>query len=237
MLYFTGDVHGNIKGLLYRLDRMGIPHTPDQIIVLLGDVGVNYLQNTADYVNKKRLQDSGRTYFCIHGNHEMRPESIASYQKQLGNFGMVYVEQEFPNLQFAKDGELYDLEGYKTLVLGGAYSVDKFYRLECGARWFADEQITPERRKAILEQITTFGQLDLVLSHTCPYSWQPTDLFLNGLDQSTVDNSMEKWLEEVEIHLNYRHWLFAHFHDDRKINSKVTMLFNTIKNINQIMEG
>ena len=74
MLYFTGDVHGNIKGLLYRLDRMGIPHTPDQIIVLLGDVGVNYLQNTADYVNKKRLQDSGRTYFCIHGNHEMRPE-------------------------------------------------------------------------------------------------------------------------------------------------------------------
>lgn len=237
MLYFTGDVHGNIKGLLYRLDRMGIPHTPDQIIVLLGDVGVNYLQNIADYVNKKRLQDSGRTYFCIHGNHEMRPESITSYQELLGNFGMVYVEQEFPNLQFAKDGELYDLEGYKTLVLGGAYSVDKFYRLECGARWFADEQITPERRKAILKQITTFGQLDLVLSHTCPYSWQPTDLFLNGLDQSTVDNSMEKWLEEVETHLNYRHWLFAHFHDDRKINSKVTMLFNTIKNINQIMEG
>lgn len=237
MLYFTGDVHGNIKGLLYRLDRMGIPHTPDQIIVLLGDVGVNYLQNIADYVNKKRLQDSGRTYFCIHGNHEMRPESITSYQELLGNFGMVYVEQEFPNLQFAKDGELYDLEGYKTLVLGGAYSVDKFYRLECGARWFADEQITPERRKAILKQITTFGQLDLILSHTCPYSWQPTDLFLNGLDQSTVDNSMEKWLEEVEIHLNYRHWLFAHFHDDRKINSKVTMLFNTIKNINQIMEG
>lgn len=188
-------------------------------------------------MNKKRLQDSGRTYFCIHGNHEMRPESIASYQEQLGNFGMVYVEQEFPNLQFAKDGELYDLEGYKTLVLGGAYSVDKFYRLECGARWFADEQITPERRKAILKQITTFGQLDLVLSHICPYSWQPTDLFLNGLDQSTVDNSMEKWLEEVETHLNYRHWLFAHFHDDRKINSKVTMLFNTIKNINQIMEG
>ena len=94
-----------------------------------------------------------------------------------------------------------------------------------------------ERRKAILKQITTFGQLDLVLSHTCPYSWQPTDLFLNGLDQSTVDNSMEKWLEEVETRLNYRHWLFAHFHDDRKINSKVTMLFNTIKNINQIMEG
>ena len=48
---------------------------------------------------------------------------------------------------------------------------------------------------------------------------------------------MEKWLEEVETRLNYRHWLFAHFHDDRKINSKVTMLFNTIKNINQIMEG
>lgn len=237
MIYFTGDVHGNIKGLLYRLDRMKIPHTPDQIIVLLGDVCVNYLQNTQDYVNKKRLQDSGRTYFCIHGNHEMRPENIASYQEQLGNFGRVYVEQEFPNIQFAIDGELYNLEGYKTLVLGGAYSVDKYYRLECGARWFADEQTTTERREVILENSYTFGQLDLVLSHTCPYSWQPTDLFLNGLDQSTVDNSMEKWLEQIETRLDYRHWLFAHFHADRVINDKVTMLFESVISINQIMEG
>lgn len=237
MIYFTGDVHGNIKGLLYRLDRMKIPHTPDQIIVLLGDVCVNYLQNTQDYVSKKRLQDSGRTYFCIHGNHEMRPESIASYQEQLGNFGRVYVEQEFPNIQFAIDGELYDLEGYKTLVLGGAYSVDKYYRLENGARWFADEQITPERREAILEKSQNLPPLDLVLSHTCPYSWQPTDLFLKGLDQSTVDNSMEKWLEQIETRLDYRHWLFAHFHDDRAVNNKVTMLFESVISINQIMEG
>lgn len=235
MIYFTGDVHGNIKGLLYRLDKMNIPHNSDQIIVLLGDVGVNYLRNMQDYICKQRLQDSGRTYFCIHGNHEMRPESIETYQEQVSSFGRVYVEKEFPNIQFAIDGELYNLEGYKALVLGGAYSVDKYYRLECGARWFADEQITPQRRNEILEESQNFPPLDLVLSHTCPYSWQPTDLFLSGLDQSTVDNSMEKWLEQIESRLNYRHWLFAHFHDNRKVNDKAIMLFEAVTSINQIM--
>lgn len=42
MIYFTGDVHGQIDDLLRRLDYKKIPHTADQIIVLLGDVGVNY---------------------------------------------------------------------------------------------------------------------------------------------------------------------------------------------------
>lgn len=28
----------------------------------------------------------------------------------------------------------------KTIVIGGAYSVDKFYRLSKGYNWFEDEQ-------------------------------------------------------------------------------------------------
>ena len=34
------------------------------------------------------------------------------------------MEDDFPNLLFAKDGEIFDLEGHKAIVLGGAYSVD-----------------------------------------------------------------------------------------------------------------
>ena len=42
--------------------------------------------------------------------------------------GLVYREEEYPNLVFAKDGEIYDIAGKKTIVIGGAYSVDKWYR-------------------------------------------------------------------------------------------------------------
>ncbi len=45
-------------------------------------------------------------------------------------------------------------------------------------------------------------------------------LFLDGLDQSTVDKTMEEWLSDVEKNLNYKHWLFGHFHANREINDK-----------------
>jgi hypothetical protein len=218
------------------LDYKKIPHTADQIIVLLGDVGVNYNRTLNECVQKQKLQDSGRTYFCIHGNHEMRPENIESYHERTNELGTFYVEDAYPNILFAKDGEIYNLENRKVLVLGGAYSVDKWYRLASGYKWFADEQISPEKRKEILKRIKKIKKVDLVLSHTCPEQWQPTDLFLRGLDQSTVDKSMEEWLSKVEQALEYDHWLFAHFHANRMINEKATMLYGKIISINDLME-
>lgn len=54
--------------------------------------------------------------------------------------GIVYYEEEYPNILFAKDGEIYDLDGERAMIIGGAYSVDKDYRLMVGEPWFPDEQ-------------------------------------------------------------------------------------------------
>ena len=43
----------------------------------------------------------------------------------------------------------------------------------------------------------------------------PTDLFLSGIDQSTVSNHTEHWLETVSNIIDYDHWLFGHFHKTR----------------------
>ena len=52
------------------------------------------------------------------------------YKLQEWNGGKVWVEEAYPNILFAKDGEIYDIAGMKTIVIGGAYRVDKFYRLK-----------------------------------------------------------------------------------------------------------
>ena len=54
---------------------------------------------------------------------------------------MVYYEEEFPSILFAKDGEVYNLNGLKTIVMGGAYSIDKAYRLAYGYGWWEDEPV------------------------------------------------------------------------------------------------
>ncbi len=37
----------------------------------------------------------------------------------------VYWEEEYPSLLFAKEGEVFDLDGKQAIVMGGAYSIDK----------------------------------------------------------------------------------------------------------------
>lgn len=132
MIYITGDTHRDF----YRLRN--IEKNKDNMLIILGDAGINYCLNEEDNKLKKYLNDMNIKLFCIQGNHEERPENISTY-KEIDMFdGNVFVEEEYPNLIFAKNGELYKIDGKKVLVIGGAYSVDKEYRLLYGHRWFKD---------------------------------------------------------------------------------------------------
>lgn len=227
MIYFTGDVHGSSYDLINRFSNIEL--TPDDVIVILGDAGFNYFGNRKDLANKMHIKNEiCATVFCVHGNHERRPETISTYITREFLGGTVYFEPEFPNLVFAVDGERYLFDVYTALVMGGAYSVDKYYRLKSGHHWFSDEQISEEKRLQILDSIRANPTVDLVLTHTCPYEWQPTDLFLPSVDQSAVDNTMEHFFSECEQILNYKCWLFGHFHDSRRINDKAYMCFRSV---------
>ena len=73
----------------------------------------------------KWKSDAAISFFLIHGNHEERASNIGTYREKIWHGGIVYYEEEFPDLLFAKDGELYDFNGKRGIAIGGAYSVDK----------------------------------------------------------------------------------------------------------------
>ena len=91
--------------------------------------------------------------------------------------GQVYIEKSYPNIIFAKDAEIYDIEGKKTLVIGGAYSIDKDYRLAMGYKWFPDEQPTKELKNKCMD-IVNSKKIDIILSHTGPKKFEPVECFL-----------------------------------------------------------
>ena len=147
--------------------------------------------------------------------------------------GCIYFEKKYPHIRYFIDGEVYIINNRSVLVLGGAYSVDKYYRLTTGAKWFEQEQLNEEERKKIFEKIS--GQhFDIILSHTCPFSMRPTDLFLSMIDQSTVDNSMEIWLETLRNYITYNTWVWGHYHDDRIQEPEHYMLFRHFVDIEDI---
>ena len=126
---------------------------------------------------------------------------------------MVLYEEEFPNLIFAQDGEIYDFNGKKAVVIGGAYSIDKFYRLAGGAQWFESEQPDEHIKRYVENQlIKNNWKVDYVFSHTVPLRYEPRWAFFPNFDQSTVDKSTETWLDSIEQKLDYDRWYAGHYH-------------------------
>ena len=227
----SGDTHGSLS----RYNVLDNYEKDTAAIVILGDVGFNYLGPDQDEYVKRRANSHQNYIYCVRGNHEMRPTAVEKmellYDTNVNNY--VYYEPEFPYIRYFKDGYLYNIDGYVALVLGGAYSVDKHYRLMWGRKWFEDEQLTQEEMDNI-SAVHKYGEVDFVLSHTCPLSWQPRDLFLEGLDQSTVDNSMEVWMDGLKDTLDWNIWLFGHYHRDRLVRPHVEMLSTNIQSFKEI---
>ena len=104
MVYITGDIHGDATPVHDLFDKC--QPTEEDIIVLLGDVGINYTGQIRDRLMKQELSRLKSTFFCIHGNHENRPQNICSYQEMQWYGGRVLYEEDFPNILFPVDGDI-----------------------------------------------------------------------------------------------------------------------------------
>ena len=268
--YVMGDLHGDFRPVreFYSRNKARL-NGKKNVLILLGDAGLNYFFNHRDKEFKEKLGNYPFTYFIVRGNHEERPSICAKNNPDawtLEKFfdGLVWVEKEYPYIKYAMDfvdmyyipcGIAYyspknpvddDIEipkYYKTLVIPGAYSVDKYRRLQMGWSWFENEQLNDEEMQNGLNLLNDYNfQCDLVLSHTCPIIYEPTDLFLSTVDQSMVDKTIERYLGEIEYKLDYKAWCWAHYHKFRdypRTDGRFrVMLFNDYAiNLREYMNG
>lgn len=213
-MFITGDIHGRVQDLAHRLMFREVPVPDGSNIVVLGDVGINYYLNKSEIKKKEYLSQLPYTFYFIHGNHEARPANVAGYIFHEGGPGRAgtYIDPQYPNQIFLQDGVHY-LEDKKVLVAAGAYSVDKFYRLQTGNKWFEDEQMPYDVREWMLAS-TNGDHFDMVFAHTCPYLARPLEEGLSFIDQSTVDDSMEIFLQRLVQNITFDRYLCGHWHYD-----------------------
>ena len=237
-IFITGDKHGDFLSLINDSVRCG--YTEHDLLIILGDVGVNYYGTAGggkkDNLAKERLSQIPCTVLCIHGNHELRPTSteIAGQYRKIGWMNdTAYIEDAFPRLIFAEDGARYHINGRDFLVIGGAYSVDKWYRSQRRFRWFSDEQLTEEEMDSLRQKVDAHGNReDIILAHTCPMDHRPLECFLSGIDDSRVDTTTERFLQEITDSTEYNRFYCGHWHTD-KLDGKIRFLFHDVVLLDQ----
>ena len=231
----TGDKHAQLEGVLSLLRD----NEDDSLaIIILGDAGFNFYLDKKEHSLKTTFNSTHNYVYCVRGNHEERPENLPDHKLIYDENvkGEVWCdEKRWPYIRYFQDGGIYEIDGRSVLVLGGAYSVDKYYRLACHYQWFKDEQLSQNEMKNISDNVRG-KSFDIVLSHTCPYSWEPRDLFLSSVDQSTVDDSMELWMDKLKDEIKYNLWLFGHFHGDRLTRPHVEMMFHDVCKLDDIWD-
>lgn len=240
--FITGDTHGKVcerASQVYNYSEK----SEETALIILGDVGLNFYRNSLEYrrtdtVRKELVNKFGTRIYCVRGNHEMRPKDLFGietvFDKDVN--GNVYVEEEYPNIRYFIDGEEYCINGHSILVIGGAYSVDKEYRLAnkeengfCG--WFENEQLSEQEMQKIEKKVAG-KHFDFVFTHTCPYEWMPTDTFISSI--KNVDYSMERWMQHLSNKITFNVWCFGHYHLNRVEKPGVECLYQDIQNMNEM---
>ena len=239
----TGDCHG-VVAVKHRLEDifLNTDYKPEETaVIILGDASVNFWLASRERKEKKKLEKFGTYIYCVRGNHEERPEYLGfqlQYDENVG--GEVYVDDETPFIRYFQDGGEYVIDGLNVLTIGGAYSVDKYYRLAAAAQsgeeftgWYPGEQLSDKERADIFEKVKG-KYYDFIFTHTAPLAWEPTDLFLNCIDQSQVDKTMETWLQEIAHHTRWCIWCFGHYHADRAELPCVEQFYRSYRSIREI---
>lgn len=230
-VFLTGDTHGVFTRLKTFCDT--IDTSTDDIMIILGDVGLNYYLDKRDDNKKEYLSKLPLTFLCLHGNHEERAWKIDTYQPKFivtdAFSGTVWVEEKYPNIWFLNDIEEFKLYDKNVLAISGAYSIDKHYRTLMGYKWFPSEQIGRVVMDKYLSDLdkTKTPKFDVVLTHTCPYDYRPIEAFLPNIDQNHVDSRTERFLNDIEHKIDYDDWYCGHFHIDKSVD-KIQFLFQSI---------
>lgn len=114
MVILTGDTHGEFGRIEEFCAECGT--STDDVMVILGDAGINFYRDKRDDELKEYLSELPVTLLCIYGNHEERPDEILGYEEMEWNGGIVLFQPDYPNILFAWDGKVYDFDGKRRLL-------------------------------------------------------------------------------------------------------------------------
>lgn len=224
MIYVRGDTHGDLNCFTEAEMPGESRWTEEDILIVAGDFGFVFYGGDRDEKERQKLDVlAGKPYtiLFVDGNHEGFPY-LEEYPRE-ERFGGI-VSRIRDNVFWLHRGYVYELSGERVFVMGGAYSMDKAFRLQysevSGTEiWFEQELPSAEEyRRAIAALKQRNMQVDYIITHTAPRSIIPR--VINTIPD-LHDAELTGFLDWVYYEVDFRKWYFGHFHEDARITEQM----------------
>lgn len=205
-IYFCGDIHGDLKELVWTIVEQH--KLQDSSIIIVGDFGVgfggpNSMQVLYDSV-KDRLEKNNIKLYTCRGNHD-DPQWFDG-------------KHNFPNLEFLEDHKTIEIDGWSIYPIGGATSIDIKMRIEENEklkRQGSLKKVWWENERPVQKLNDLPGGVDIIISHTAPITFEPVAIKDDMMDTETYNKCIEDrtYLSKILNEIRAKYWFYGHFHD------------------------
>ena len=230
MIYITGDTHGKLS----YFDKARMPFGPGDKVIVTGDFGFLMERTRAARNDLEDLAKKPFEILFIPGNHENYPALAQCPVVERYGAPVVQVRE---NIYMLRRGEIYTIEGKTFFAFGGAYSIDKDWRLKyesiCGIPiWFPEELPSPAEYRRGIENLEACGmKVDYVLSHTAPRCVIPQII---GVRPDPHEDELNGFLNWIYHEGTFQKWYCGHFHVDMQVNPQMIACFEAIHPLEEL---
>lgn len=254
MIYITGDTHMEFgRFSAKRMRRTGMELTEKDYIIICGDFGLCWAKDKTFEYYCRIFAQKPYTILWVQGNHE-NYDMIAEYPVEEWHGGKVrHIVRD--KVILLERGQVFEIDGKTFFTFGGASSHDiqggildrnsadfaekkrladrsgLSYRI-LKESWWPQELPTEEEMQEGLRNLDAHHyEVDYVITHCCATSLQNRpDAELVIVQNSDV---LTDYLDIIEQKLHYKHWYFGHYHQDKKIDDRHTLLYYAILALDQ----
>lgn len=225
-LCIVGDIHGEFRELVWNITQKGLK---DTAFIVAGDFGLGFYKrgyyDTVYLKIKDRLSKNGNCILGVRGNHD-NPEYFDPESEEL------FID--YPEFKALPDYTRLYWGDREILVIGGATSVDKTWRIKEESKsgnklWWENERPLKDLSRINLKE-------DIIISHECPLCLGPVLVRDNMMDLDTYHNILEdrKYFDKVIKESRPNNYYFGHYHKSSSGNWGDTLWRGL--DINEIIE-
>lgn len=225
MIYITGDTHADFTRFSKRwMERKHLELTKDDYIIVCGDFGMCWEPNRTFAYNCNFFEEKPYTVLWVQGNHE-NYDMIQEFAIEEWHGGKVrHIVRD--KVILLERGQVFEIEGKKFFTFGGAHSRDISERI-LRKSWWPEELPTKEEMFEGLKNLEkNDNEVDYIITHCCATSIQ--NLLNQGKESTYEPDVMTDYLEQIEKKVQYRKWYFGHYHENKRIDAKHTLLYKAM---------